>query len=396
MVGAGLGQRLDAQECTCAATRDPAAAPRPSPAARERCRRLRPSCPDRTRKSPGSSAVCHQPAAASHRPPAPLPPLLRVRPRRQAAVVSPPLRAGPTTATAPCGSARSACAAHPPRPAPATTTSRYALTTTGWTYALRQTVGVLPSSAQPLDRRRDLALASGRRLGRRTHPQRAHRQHRSVPRPEVLGGEVARDLADVRVHVGRLDRMTLPVRRRGTGTAPGQAFPGTAERSAPAVDRSARPRAPCPTCPGTETHCSRPRIRRACRARWSARTSGSRSRYSSLPTRIGVVSSNRTTARAPSSRGSPRCAGRARSPLGSGVGPRRRPTIRSYLAASRTWRPALVIAVLLAPAGVAPGGLNMAVARRADPYIGPRGGMTRCLILSNVAASRTGLPSGIE
>ena len=95
--------------------------------------------------------------------------------------------------------------------------------------------------------------------------------------------------------------------------------------------------------------------------------------YSSLPTRMRVVSSRRTTVASTLSRGSPAS---ARSWRDAAPDARQRPGEGEHapvLGLVAHFAPARVIAVLLAPARVAAGGLQMAVVARADPDLVPGG-----------------------
>ena len=115
----------------------------------------------------------------------------------------------------------------------------------------------------------------------------------------------------------------------------------------------------------------RPRSRHGGRAASSARSSCSLLAYSALPMRISVISIRRTIAASTFSRGRPRrfrsastrarISGRARAKVSSLVVFR----LVAHLA------PARMIAVLLAPARVAAGGLQVAVRVGADPHLGP-------------------------
>ena len=132
------------------------------------------------------------------------------------------------------------------------------------------------------------------------------------PGAEVLGGEVlAGDLAQVGVDVGRADRLRLAVVVEVLEQLlPGQVLAALDDR-APAAGRGRRSCAPCRSCRGSGSAASAPSTS-TCSSRSVVRPNEPLARaYSSLPTRISVVSSSRTTAASTFSRGRP---GRARSP----------------------------------------------------------------------------------
>ena len=116
--------------------------------------------------------------------------------------------------------------------------------------------------------------------------------------------------------------------------------------------------------------------------------------YSSLPTRMCVRSSSATTVartRARESGSRRRSAATRRRICGS---TRANASIRAYLVSSRTSVHLRVIAVLLAAARVAAGGLDVRVGARRDPHALPRRRESRVdRIRASVAVSRTGRPS---
>ena len=73
---------------------------------------------------------------------------------------------------------------------------------------------------------------------------------------------------------------------------------------------------------------------------------------------------------------------------------RAKASMRPYLVSSRTSRQRAVVAVLLAAARVAPGGLQVAVVARADPDVSHAGGMASERMRASVAASRTAAAVG--
>ena len=136
----------------------------------------------------------------------------------------------------------------------------------------------------------------------------------------------------------------------------------------------ARPRAHLPLLPRKRkrTLASR-RPRRGGPAAWSGRTSRCCARTRRC--RRGSASSRAaaTTAASTLSRGRPRAPrSRAIRRADAPAAPRRTRACASYLVSSRTARQLRVVAVLLAPARVAAGRLQVAVGLRADPDVGPR------------------------
>ena len=153
------------------------------------------------------------------------------------------------------------------------------------------------------------------------------------PGAEVLGGELlAGDLAEVVVHVGRVDRVGLAVvvdvLEEFLAGQVAAALDDPGEPAVVQVDRVLD----AALAPEPEPDRAARRRRRGGRASWSGRTSWLTRAYSSLPTRIRVVSSRRTTVASTFSRGRP---GRARSAstrvADRGQGLRRRPS------SGRTW-----------------------------------------------------------
>ena len=134
----------------------------------------------------------------------------------------------------------------------------------------------------------------------------------------------------------------------------------------------ARPRAACPDLPRNRKRIDEPRTD-AWRSRSVVSPNERFSRaYSSLPTRISVSSSRRTTAARTFSRGRP---GRPRSRVdaarGSPAAPGRTRSAARTSPTSRRAPVAGVVAVLLAAPRVAAGRLEVAVRVRADPDVGP-------------------------
>ena len=142
-------------------------------------------------------------------------------------------------------------------------------------------------------------------------PERAVGEDRAGPGPEVLGADVGpRDLAQVGVDVVGADVVRARRPDRRTGRAPDRAGPGSAGRARPGVGRAGRPRPGGRTCRGTGSG-SRSRSPGRAETRSVVRPKERLSRaYSSLPTRMSVVSRSRTTAARTFSRARP---GRARS-----------------------------------------------------------------------------------
>ena len=196
--------------------------------------------------------------------------------------------------------------------APRNDPSRYASTTAGWTYDRRATAGVLPSCrAVCLTAATTLRCASRASSATPAAPEGTIREDGPRPGPEVLGRHVGpRDLAEIVVDVvgARCRGPRRPDRR--TRTAPGRAAPGSAARSPPGDGPAGRPRGAAPTCRGTGRRIDVPSTR-TCRPRIVVRPNDRLSfAYSSLPTRMSVASSSRTTAARTFSRDKP---GRARS-----------------------------------------------------------------------------------
>ncbi len=192
-------------------------------------------------------------------------------------------------------------------------------------------------------------------------------EHGAAPGAEVLGRDLlAGDLAQVVVDVAASrSHARVPVVVDVAEELAGPAAPGSGARRARAAGRA------------TATACSLAALaaereaklaadrRRRGRSRSVVRPNEPFSRaYSSLPTRMSVVSSSRTTVASTFSRGRPRRAeivvDAARG--SSGRAPAERDHA-SYFVSSRCARQRGVVAVLLAPARVAAGRLDVAARR---------------------------------
>ena len=182
-------------------------------------------------------------------------------------------------------------------------------------------------------------------------------EHGRAPRTEVLDGEVlAGQFAQVLVHVLRADVPLASPARRGSSnsSSPGRSC---SRRTIRASRRSATRTCvvSCPCLPRNDIDAPgrRGRLRARC-ASCSRRTSRWRA-YSSLPTRISVTSIRCRTAASTFSRGRPRRS-RSRSTRsrsdGRAVAERHHPV---ELRGVADLAPLGVVAVLLAPAGIAPG-----------------------------------------
>ena len=141
---------------------------------------------------------------------------------------------------------------------------------------------------------------------------------------------------------------------------------------APRADLRPRHRARRHPCRGSAGAAGcRARRRGGCAA-WSGRTNRCSRAYSSLPTRTKVVSSRRTSAASTASRDG-RLAPRRLSEVARDAcaNARQRPAERFEaveLVVVALLAPLRVIAVLLAPACIAAGGLQVTVGQRADPH----------------------------
>ena len=189
--------------------------------------------------------------------------------------------------------------------------------------------------------------------------------------------------------------MRLARPRRRTGTAPGPADPGSAARSAPAAGRCTVDVVLLAALAAElEPQLSAMRPPRArLRSVVSPYDLFSRA-YSSLPTRIRVVSSSRTTVASTFSRGSP---GRARSSSHARADRRQRrperhhPLVLGLVADLRASAGGSGTASAPSRRGRSPG---CGPAGRADPDVVQAGGITSERIRSSVARSVTFCPSG--
>ena len=218
----------------------------------------------------------------------------------------------------------------------------------------------------------DLGLALGGAVA--DLGQRGDGQLGPGPGAEVLGGEILpRDLPQVVVHVARADGLADVHRRRGTGTDPRPGAPGSgctirASRRSLSVTVWVLPLLPRNSKRMLDPETS------TCRSCSVVRPNERLARaYSSLPMRIPVQSSRRTTVASTFSRGRPWLAQVALHPLarmrGSDLAEGQHP---AELGLVPHLPPLRMVAVLFPAARVAAGGLDVAVGRGTDPDVGVR------------------------